>query len=308
MSQESRLKNINVLTLESKSPEVLNPNILKSKKMPKKTKNIQQAKQSLQIIEEGIYTNGTQEVQVKDRIAKSVATTFTASPEQLTALMNQQLPAARFDTQIEVNRMSTNEALTVKRPGLKTAVLNFASAKNPGGGFLGGAVAQEESLARSSSLYASLTKDMTLYEFNRSNATFLYSDYMIYSPEVVFWTDDDGEFLQEPVSVDVITSPAPNKGAMKQNNRPHEMEQIEETFRIRIDKLFALAVSRQVECLILGAWGCGVFQNDPGKVAEYFREALENKYQGQFRQVVFAIYGRRDESILDTFKEAFNIH
>lgn len=273
--------------------------------MTNKTKNIQQAEQSLRIIEEGMYQNGNDRIIVKDQIAKSVELTFTASPEELKALAEQKLSQAKYDTQIEVNHLSANEALAVKRPGLKTAVLNFASAKNPGGGFLGGAVAQEESLARTSSLYASLTKEMTLYEFNRSNSTFLYSDYMIYSPQVVFWTDDNGKFLEEPVLVDVITSPVPNKGAMKQNNRPHEIDQIEETFRVRIDKLFALAVSQQVECLILGAWGCGVFQNDPGKVAEYFREALENKYKGQFRQIVFAIYGRRDESILNTFKETF---
>ncbi|MNJ86151.1 hypothetical protein D3C87_36380 [compost metagenome] len=275
--------------------------------MTNKTKNIQQAEKSLQIIEAGMYFHGESNVSVKDQIAKSIGSTFTASPAGLKELTDQELPAAKYDTQIEVNRMSTNEALAVDRPGLKTAVLNFASAKNPGGGFLGGAVAQEESLARSSSLYASLTKDRTLYEFNRSQSTFLYSDYMIYSPEVLFWMDDNGEFLEKPVSVDVITSPAPNKGAMKQNNRPQEIDQIEETFRVRIDKLFALAVSQKVECLILGAWGCGVFQNDPAQVAVYFKEALENKYKGQFKLIVFAIYGRRDESILNTFKEVFHV-
>jgi uncharacterized protein (TIGR02452 family) len=208
---------------------------------------------------------------------------------------------------MEVTRLSSVEAIIRENSGLKTAVLNFASAKNPGGGFLGGAVAQEESLARSSSLYASLTKDLTMYQFNRSNTTFLYSDYMIYSPEVVFWMNDAGEFLEKPVSVNVITSPAPNKNAMLQHNRQNEIDRIEAVFRQRMDKLFALALHQEVECLILGAWGCGVFRNDPVLVSRYFKEALETKYKDQFRRIVFAIYGRKDEHMLNAFKQAFEV-
>jgi len=273
--------------------------------MPKKTTNIQQAKLSLQIIEEGMFHNGEYEVIIKDELSRSVAGTFTINPEELSKL-TEKGPVAKYDTQIEVNRLSANEALVQENSDMKTAILNFASAKNPGGGFLGGAVAQEESLARTSSLYASLTKDMTMYEFNRSNSTFLYSDYMIYSPEVIFWMDDKGNFLKEPVLVDVITSPAPNKNAMLQHSRQYEIDQIETAFKVRIDKLFALALDQKVECLILGAWGCGVFRNDPAQVAGYFREALESKYKGSFKRVVFAIYARKEEKILNAFKEAFS--
>jgi uncharacterized protein (TIGR02452 family) len=107
---------------------------------------------------------------------------------------------------------------------LRIVILNFASAKNPGGGFLGGASAQEESLARSSCLYPSQTKDWTMYHFNRNQTDFLYSDYMIYSPNVVFWFDDNGISFESPIQVDVITSPAPNKGAMLQHNRKGEQK------------------------------------------------------------------------------------
>lgn len=272
--------------------------------MSKKSTNIQLAKQSLQIIEEGKYHNGKHEVLVGERVEKSVEGTFTVAPEDWTKL-TEKLPAASNNTVVEVHHWSSNEAIFQEHSGLKTAVLNFASAKNPGGGFLGGAVAQEECLARSSSLYASLIKDRTMYEFNRSQSTFLYSDYMIYSPGVLFWMTDQGDLLEEPAVVDVITSPAPNKGAMIQNNRLHEMDEIAATFKGRIDKLFALALSQQVECLILGAWGCGVFRNDPSEVAACFKEALEGKYRGQFKRVLFAIYGKKDDRTLHAFKQVF---
>jgi uncharacterized protein (TIGR02452 family) len=274
--------------------------------MPKKSTNIQLAKSSLEIIEKGTLFNGEYTVVVKDKVAKSVELTFTASPEKLDELISQKLPATHVGTEITVVNLSSIEAIAEEDSGLKTAVLNFASAKNPGGGFLGGAVAQEESLARSSSLYASLTKDLTMYKFNRAHTTFLYSDYMIYSPKVLFWMDDHGKFFEEPVQVDVITSPAPNKNAMLQHSRQEEIDQIEAAFKVRIDKLFALALSQQVECMILGAWGCGVFRNDPKLVARYFKEALDTKYKGQFKRIVFAIYGRNDLSTMESFNELFN--
>lgn len=272
-----------------------------------KNKNLIIAEKSLEIIQNGKFRMGENEIFVKDKIERSVALTSTKSPEELARLTNQDLPLAVFETQIEVLNLSTIQALVQENSLLKTAVLNFASAKNPGGGFLGGAVAQEESLARSSSLYASLTKDLTMYKYNRANSTFLYSDYMIYSPEVIFWMDDEGMFLQKPVQVDVITAPAPNKGAMLHSKRHYEIEVIEETFKVRIDKLFALALSEKVACLILGAWGCGVFQNDPNSVANYFKEALETKYKNQFKRVVFAIYGRKNENTMKIFNDAFKM-
>lgn len=266
-------------------------NQLKSKKMKNRNKEI--AEQSLEIIKTGVLQISEKSVVVKNDIEQSVSLTFTASPDNLDQMLQQRsTPTAVVATEITVVKQSTLEALFQEQSsGLKVAVLNFASAKNPGGGFIGGASAQEESLARSSSLYASLTKDTTMYQYNRAHTTFLYSDYMIYSPKVLFWMNDAGTVLETPVKADVITAPAPNKGAMLQHKRQHEIDAIEGTFKTRIDKLLALAESQQVECLILGAWGCGVFQNDPFDVARYFKEAIDSTYKNCFKRIVFAIYG-----------------
>lgn len=276
-----------------------------------KSRNKEIAEQSLEIIKTGVLQIGENIVVVRNDIEQSISLTFTASPDNLAQLQLQRsMPTAIVATEITVVNQSTLEALFQEQTsGLKVAVLNFASAKNPGGGFRGGASAQEESLARSSSLYASLTKDKKMYNYNTSkaNATYLYSDYMIYSPKVLFWMDDTGTVLETPVKADVITAPAPNKGAMLQHKRQHEIDVLESTFKTRIDKLLALAQSQQVECLILGAWGCGVFQNDPSDVARYFKEAIDSTYKHCFKKVVFAIYGRsKNIDCLNAFQLQFS--
>jgi uncharacterized protein (TIGR02452 family) len=92
------------------------------------------------------------------------------------------------------------------------AVLNFASARNPGGGFLNGAKAQEEDLCRCSGLYPCLVQCDSYYEANRQEASCLYTDHAIFSPRVPFFKtggDGDDQLLPQPFYVSVITMPAP---------------------------------------------------------------------------------------------------
>ena len=170
------------------------------------------------------------------------------------------------------------------------AALNFASAKNPGGGFLNGSQAQEESLARSSALHSSLLQAWEFYERHRASPSLLYSDAMIWSPDCPIFRDDDGTLLDEPQLVSFITSPAPNAGAIA-DNRPAELVHIPEAFRRRSEYLLALAASKGYRRLVLGAWGCGVFRNDPEVVAAAFLEHLrEGAWSGRFERVVFSVY------------------
>ena len=112
-------------------------------------------------------------------------------------------------------------------------VLNFASAKKPGGGFINGAQAQEESIARSSTLYPSLTtregkKFYTHYQADPNNA--FYTHAMVYSPAVVLFRGDMGD-LKKPIDVDVLTSAAVNAGDVRENlRRDHEMHSL----RVRV--------------------------------------------------------------------------
>jgi uncharacterized protein (TIGR02452 family) len=174
------------------------------------------------------------------------------------------------------------------------AVLNFASAKNPGGGFLGGSQAQEESLARSSALYASQQRAMIFYERHRASPSLLYSDAMIYSPQCPVFRDDAGRLLEAPQFASFITSAAPNAGAIADraaDNRPHEADAIVETFDRRAEGVLALAAAQGYRRLVLGAWGCGVFRNDPRMVADVFAQHLRSDaYAGRFDTVRFSVF------------------
>jgi uncharacterized protein (TIGR02452 family) len=193
----------------------------------------------------------------------------------------------------------------------RVGLLNFASARNPGGGFLGGSQAQEESLARSSGLYPclSLTQFAEMYAYNSQAAcTALYSDYLIYSPGVPVLRYDNGQWRQQPLLLDIITSPAVNAGALARN-APSLLPQLEPTMRQRLRLVLAAAARHGVEALVLGAWGCGVFANDPAQIAQLFAEALaEPNIRGRFRRIDFAVFDPKlPHGVLQAFMQALGI-
>ena len=213
---------------------------------------------------------------------------------------------------ISVTRESTLEAaarLADKRP----CVLNFASAKHPGGGFLHGALAQEESIARSSALYHTLIQHPEYYEENKRSQKDnigIYLNYAIYSPDVPVIRNDQGDWLDEPYTTSVVTSPAPNRRAIL-DNAEDELSGSEATtalyiaqvFYNRMGQVLAIMAENNHRTIVLGAWGCGVFGNDPELVASLFKKAL--KQLPYFDEVVFAIYDAPDSEVYKAFEEVF---
>jgi uncharacterized protein (TIGR02452 family) len=181
--------------------------------------------------------------------------------------------------------------------------LNFASAKNPGGGFLGGAQAQEESLARSSALYPCQLTQPEVLRAKSCEPSVIYLDLAIYSPLVPFFRDDDGAWLDRPVLASVITCAAPNAGALRQQQK-FDAAAVEPALRRRAAFVLAIAAHYAIERLVLGAWGAGVFGNDPVMVADAFKVHLAGDFAGAFDEVVFAIYGGKGENH-DAFVAAF---
>jgi uncharacterized protein (TIGR02452 family) len=277
----------------------------------KRTTRAELARQTLAIVERGAYQrpNGSV-VEIASAVEGCLEATRFYAPEELERLRREVLTLAPGMTTaaIEVVNETTLAGLArvASSGGGPIAALNFASAKNPGGGFLGGSLAQEESLARSSALYASLLRAREFYERHRASPSLLYSDAMILSRGCPVFRDDEGRLLDEPFLATFITSAAPNAGAMSDHRRA-ELARIPEIFRRRSEHVLALAASQGYKQLVLGAWGCGVFRNDPAVVADAFSDHLRRgAWAGHFERVVFSVLDASpSQATFRAFRQAF---
>ena len=206
----------------------------------------------------------------------------------------------------------------------RVGMLNFASAKNPGGGFLNGAQAQvcvcsvlfclslivwaqEESIARSSTIYGSLMTDVAqrFYQSHRKDPKEgYYSHAIIWSPHVQLVRNDAGDWLQ-PVEIEMVTSCAVNAGVARRKIHDGDESKIEATMKERMARILHVFEKQGVENLVLGSFGTGVFRNNVDVVARIWYELLvgdEARFRNSFRRVVFAILGHPTYL---TFKKTF---
>jgi uncharacterized protein (TIGR02452 family) len=187
----------------------------------------------------------------------------------------------------------------------KSLVMNFANAHRPGGGFLNGARAQEESLCRCSTLYKSISSKEAreMYDYNNLIKEPCDSDYMLLSPNVYVYRTASGEVLDFPYWTSVVTVPAPDRCRAASRVPQDELDEI---MTERLRKMLFLAARKGYRNLVLGAWGCGAFGNDTRRVAEYFHELFlgSDCFDQWFDNVKFAILG--DEEKIDIFKSVFS--
>ncbi len=265
-------------------------------------KRVAIAQDTLNILAAGYYQSPQSErVDIAPDLAFCVAQTKCYDPADLEQIQTEVLASAATFTNTEFTirnetTLSGAEMMTKTQKFAKIGVLNFASAKNPGGGFMRGAQAQEESLARSSGLYQSLLKCPKYYDFHRSTSSLLYSDHIIHSPSCPIFRKDDGTLLSIPHQVDFFTSPAPNAGEIRKRPSPAQGK-IREVLYVRGAKLLSLAAYHHCDALVLGAWGCGVFRNDPAMVAQMFADFLLTKGQfwGRFKSILFSVLDLSEE-------------
>jgi uncharacterized protein (TIGR02452 family) len=267
----------------------------------KKSTRVSTAEDTLKIIENGFFIapNGDT-ISIAAAQTAAIAQTMVYKSSDLDDLLEKPLQNKHFKTFYEVtDETSLNAVRRLLDEAGETNVLclNFASAKNAGGGFLSGAQAQEESIARATGLYPCLMKaTRDYYELHRQMKSCVYTDTMIYAPDVPIFKTESGRNLDDLQKVSLITSAAVNAGVVMQRE-PNNIPLIESFMRTRINKVLALAQERGHEVLVLGAWGCGVFQNDPEKVALWFKEALETRFENGFKRIIFAVYSNNPKFI-----------
>lgn len=188
----------------------------------------------------------------------------------------------------------------------RIGILDFASAKHPGGGVTTGARAQEESICRCTTLYPVLNSECCADWYNFNNSHREHSKGYIYIPDVTVIKkdgDSDNEEIlsaDERFKVDVIVSAAPNLAVFgsKMTNKV-----LLEIHKLKARQILSEAENHGVTSLVLGAFGCGVFRNDPEVVAKAYREVIP-EFAEAFDEIVFAIYcDYKDTKNFDVFKK-----
>lgn len=231
-----------------------------------------------------------------DKINECVENSVLYEADKLTAPVKSK---DECKTEIEVINATTTQAIYYYLEHKKVAALNFASYRYPGGMFIQGSVAQqEECLCHESILYNVLERFIDKFykpNHNRLNNA-LYNSNLIYSPNVFFDGDAGISYC------DIITCAAPNRTEVKRYMDIPD-DEINAHMEDRIDHVLFSAYDNDVEVLILGAFGCGAFGNDPSTVAEIFKNLLDSKYKNCFDKVIFAVPAAGKNH--NVFKEVF---
>ena len=226
------------------------------------------------------------------------------------------------EEKITVTRHRSFEAamkLHKENPIARIAVMNFASAIHPGGGVQSGSGAQEECLCRCSTLYPLLDRESLRksfyqrhYNLHSSKAT----DTLIYTEGVVVCKTDTGYPERMPPEdwfmVDVMTVAAPD---LRRKSNPYAelldngaVMNDAELFGYHVRRaihMLTVAASKGADILVLGAFGCGAFQNNPEVVAKAYQTALL-LFPKVFQKVEFAVFCKpEDPTNYDAFQRTF---
>ncbi|MBT3074779.1 MULTISPECIES: TIGR02452 family protein [Streptomyces] len=254
------------------------------------------ARETEAVVEAGHYRNAAGQVVSIERAvaaARSGTRLYGPEPVPVPAVDTDRTP--RFEVTGE-SSLRAARRLADEAPG-KVAVLNYASARNPGGGYLNGAQAQEEALCRGSALHTTLLRAPEYYAHHRAERSAFYTDRVIHSPGVPVFRDDRGRFLDTPYEAGFLTSRAPNAGVIRRQT-PEEAHHVPAALAARAERVLEVAAAEGYRRLVLGAWGCGVFRNDPVQVAGAFGALLGEggRFGGHFDHIVFGILDRTPDS------------
>lgn len=261
--------------------------------------------------------NDTQKV-INSR--KSLLDAVKASNDKQQYWVTEEVPTFenRFDTDAKIVVSKSTSFGAARKYNGEIAVLNFASATNPGGGVTHGSFAQEECLCRCSTLYNNLILKEAADKFylpHRSGLSPLHNDDIIYTPGVVVFKSDDYKDYGTTKNVNIITCAAPNLREVPKNEFNSENTTVPATIsdddllelhKQRGRKILSVAAANKNDYIVLGAFGCGAFRNDPKIVAEAYKQILP-EFKNAFKVIEFAVFCRDHETInYDTFKEILN--
>lgn len=198
--------------------------------------------------------------------------------------------------QIFINTNSISAFCETYDENANMCILNFASYKNPGGGFINGSNAQEESLCHESALYEVLSSNHfdEYYGWNRKNLNHsLYKNRAIYSPDIV--VEHNGEVFP----ANILTCAAPNYHAASKSNAA-TLEQNNAILVSRMQFIADILEENEVEIFIAGVFGCGVFGQDPTTLADIYQTT---RWGEHMKMIIHAVPG--DDENAEVFRKIF---
>lgn len=206
------------------------------------------------------------------------------------------------------NERSLNSAERLLKKYKKVAVLNFADPYQPGGLVREGEVTQEECLCRCSTLYPVISDKKChefFYNYHMNNPTKWLSERIIYVPDVtVFKTDEMYPQMREDFfNVDIITSTAPIIVS-----KDFDSNTLYKVHKSRIKNIFESAIDNGAEAIVVGAFGCGAFNNPPEVVANAFYDVIVDlNYDYCFKEICLAVLaeGKSGKKNYEIFSKAF---
>lgn len=229
------------------------------------------------------------------------------SSELITIEPDETLGDTHNDTVIFVKNENLLYRIHQFNKKLHIGCMNFASPIEPGGGFLQGIDAQEEAICRNSFLYPELCKYKKEYYIKniQDNNNYFYSPSVIYAHNVKVIRDEhENNFFADVRFVDFASVAAPNVAEMKRQHLQLDEKRIEEDILKKV--IYTLRIFKQnaIRYLILGAFGCGVFGNDPQMVAKVFKEVLQrDEFKDSFLEIYFDILD--NSKAYQAFKKTF---
>ncbi|MCD8315913.1 MAG: TIGR02452 family protein [Eggerthellaceae bacterium] len=286
----------------------------RQKEMTKK-KNIEELKDTLDILEHGSYIKDDRVVHlsftpeqmeeievflpddIHELVDRAQENGAGAQPSELQADIPEDFFGCENADALSVARQIYDELKTDEDPHPQVLVLNLASGIEPGGQVRNGAGAQEEDLCRRTSLLLSLESDEAkkYYEYNKALKARMGSDALMISPYVEVIKDSSGELLEEPFPISIMSCSAP---MVRFGLEGMSQQKYENMLCRRITGILAAAASRNYRHLVLGAFGCGIFGNDAAVVSDMFDRAIRNfTYDGKgsnelFDSIDFAVLCR----------------
>ena len=279
---------------------------------------------TIEIVGKGRYIGGKEpdceEVLLGDDTAMMADTVFVDTPFSVAAIPQRSLPTS-FSV---VNEDCLDVAARHVREGYLPAVHNFASNVYPGGGVITGSGAQEESIFRRSDAFRSLYQFVDFENIRsilapsgqqdivgrRPERYPLHQDFGgVYTPGVTVFRKNEKcgfELMSEPFKIGLITVAAINHPHLVDETTMDESCVITTLNKIRT--VLRLALRGDHDSLVLGAFGCGAYDNPSAQMASLFRQVFgEDEFKDKFRLVTFAVLddGRKSKRHPDGLFRAF---